>query len=159
MEKGIYIVANDKVIENAIALLNSLRLHDPQLPVVLIPFNQDYGRAAAVLAEQHQVSLFPDLPFLEDFTQTIGTIFPKNFLALPNKMRKLAAWFGPLQNFLYIDTDILLFRPLAETLNYLSEADFICCDYHSAGRGLADVFSAQVLEQQIFTGAELQDVF
>ena len=159
MESGIYIVANDKVADNAIALLNSLRLQDPDIPVVLIPFNQDYQRTAAILSELHQVTLFPDLPFLEDFTQTIGEIFPRDFLALPNKMRKLAAWFGPLQNFLYVDTDILLFRPITETLDFLAQADFICCDYHSTGRGLADVFSEQVLEQQIFSAAALQDVF
>ncbi|MGP1373637.1 MAG: Npun_R2821/Npun_R2822 family protein [Almyronema sp.] len=159
MEKGIYIVANDKVLDNAIALLNSLRLYDPDIPVVLIPFNSDYQQVAAVLTAQHQVSIFPDLPFLEEFTQAIGNIFPRDFLALPNKMRKLAAWFGPLQNFLYIDTDILLFRPITETLDYLSQADFICCDYHSVGRGLADVFSNEVIEQKIFTEVDLQDVF
>lgn len=31
--RGVYIVANDKVTDNAIALISSLCLHDPGIPV------------------------------------------------------------------------------------------------------------------------------
>ena len=156
--RGVYIVANDKVGENAIALVSSLRLHDPELPIFLIPFNEDYHTVASRLAELYQVQLFPDLDFLRSLTQKIGEIFPRDFLALPNKMRKLAAWFGPLDEFLYIDTDILFFTPVSDTLAYLDQADFIWCDYHFKG-GLVDVFSNVVPEQNLFSPEALQDVF
>lgn len=156
--RGVYIVANDKVGENAIALMSSLRLRDPEIPVFLIPFNDDYHQVAGRLAELYNVQLFPDLAFLEALTQKIGEIFPRDFLALPNKMRKLAAWFGPLDEFLYIDTDILFFTPVTDTLAYLDQADFIWCDYHYK-RGLEDVFSEVVPEQNIFSADELKDVF
>ncbi|MCG8367657.1 MAG: methionine synthase [Pseudanabaenales cyanobacterium] len=159
MSRGIYIVANDKVADNAIALLSSLRLSDPEIPVVLIPFNNAYQKVASTLAGLYQVECFPDLAFLEDFTQTIGEIFPRDFLALPNKMRKLVAWFGPLDDFLYIDTDILVFEPISKTLDYLSQSDFLCCDYHYKGRGLQDVFSPLIQAQGIFSQDELTDVF
>ncbi|MGB7086811.1 MAG: hypothetical protein WBD47_14730, partial [Phormidesmis sp.] len=94
--RGVYIVANDKVAENAIALMSSLRLHDPEVPVYLIPFNDDYHAVAERIGDLYDVKLFPDLAFVEALTQKIGNIFPRDFLALPNKMRKLAAWFGPL---------------------------------------------------------------
>jgi len=156
--RGVYIVANDKVSENAIALMSSLRLHDPHIPVFLIPFNDDYKLVAARLAELYDVQLFPELTFLDELTEKIGEIFPQDFLALPNKMRKLAAWFGPLDEFLYIDTDILFFTPVADTLSYLDRADFIWCDYHYK-RGLEDVFSQVVSAQNIFDAAALKDVF
>ncbi|MGD1865817.1 MAG: Npun_R2821/Npun_R2822 family protein [Phormidesmis sp.] len=156
--RGVYIVANDKVGENAIALMSSLRLHDPDIPVFLIPFNDDHKIVAQRLAELYDVQLFPDLAFLEELTQKIGEIFPRDFLALPNKMRKLAAWFGPLDEFLYIDTDILFFTPVADTLAYLDRADFIWCDYHYT-RGLKDVFSSVVPQQNVFDTDALQDVF
>ncbi len=156
--RGVYIVANDKVGENAIALMSSLRLYDPELPVYLIPFNDDYHTVAHRLAELYQVKLFPNLDFLESLTEKIGEIFPRDFLALPNKMRKLAAWFGPLDDFLYIDTDILFFTPVSDTLAYLDKADFIWCDYHFKG-GLEDVFSEAVPEQKLFSPEALQDVF
>ena len=156
--RGVYIVANDKVSENAIALLSSLRLHDRDVPVYLIPFNDEYQTVATRLAELYDVQLFPDLAFLETLTQKISEIFPRDFLALPNKMRKLAAWFGPLDEFLYIDTDILFFTPVSDTLAYLDQADFIWCDYHFK-RGLEDVFSETVRDRQIFSESELADVF
>ncbi|WP_008311045.1 Npun_R2821/Npun_R2822 family protein [Leptolyngbya sp. PCC 6406] len=159
MTRGVYIVANDRVADNAIALMSSIRLHEPDLPVVMIPFNEDCHQVERILTEKFQVQLFPDLPFLEEFTQLIGEIFPRDFLKLPNKMRKLAAWFGPLEEFLYVDTDIVVFRPLLETLNFLKDADFITCDFHHKGRGLADVFSEAVPSQNIFTSEALKDVF
>lgn len=156
--RGVYIVANDRVGENAIALLSSLRLSDPDIPVYLIPFNDDYHTVAERLSTLYNVQLFPDLDFLSALTQKIGEIFPRDFLALPNKMRKLAAWFGPLDEFLYIDTDILFFTPVSETLSYLDAAEFIWCDYHFKG-GLEDVFSEVVPEQNIFSDEALKDVF
>ncbi len=156
--RGVYIVANDKVQENAIALMSSLRRYDPDIPVFLIPFNDEHQGVAARLGELYEVQLFPDLAFLADLTTRIGEIFPPDFLALPNKMRKLAAWFGPLDEFLYIDTDILFFTPVTDTLAYLDQADFIWCDYHYK-RGLEEVFSAVVPEQKIFSLEVLQDVF
>ena len=128
--RGIYIVANDNVKDNAIALLNSIRLYDPDVPVVMIPFNEQYHEVAAVLTTKHGVQLFPDLEFVEAFTQKIGEIFDRDFLNLPNKMRKLVQWFGPLEQFLYIDTDIIVFEPMSQLLDYLNDYEFICCDYH-----------------------------
>ncbi|MEM8613456.1 MAG: Npun_R2821/Npun_R2822 family protein [Cyanobacteria bacterium P01_H01_bin.105] len=159
MKSGVYIVANDRVFDQAIALLSSLRLQDQQTPVFMIPFNEDYQNVWQVLSRDFNVQLFPDLLFLEKLTQDIANIFPRDFLKLPNKMRKLAAWFGPLDKFIYIDTDILLFEPIQDTLSYLQKADFICCDFHHKGRGLSDVFSPLVREQSIFSETELQDVF
>ena len=156
--RGVYIVANDKVGENAIALMSSIRLRDPEIPVFLIPFNDDHKTVAQRLADLYNVQLFPDLDFLDSLTDQIGEIFPRDFLALPNKIRKLAAWFGPLDEFLYIDTDILFFTPVTDTLRYLDQADFIWCDYHYT-RGLEDVFSSVVPDQNIFDSEALKDVF
>ncbi|MEO0350519.1 MAG: Npun_R2821/Npun_R2822 family protein [Cyanobacteria bacterium P01_A01_bin.15] len=157
--RGVYIVANEKVRDNAIALLASLRRHDPDVPVYLIPFDDRYQPLLQTLQTLYQVELFPDLTFLETFTQKISDIFPRDFLALPNKMRKLAAWFGPLDEFLYIDTDILFFEPVSHTLAYLECADFICCDYHFKGRKLRDVFSPSVIERGLFPADVVNSVF
>ena len=79
--RGVYIVAYDKVAENAIALMSSLRIHDPDVPVFLIPFNDDHQRVASRLAELYDVQLFPDLEFLEALTKQIGEIFPRDIMA------------------------------------------------------------------------------
>ncbi len=157
--RGLYIVGNDRVMDNAIALMNSIRHYDPDVPVFLIPFDENYKTIASELKQRHHVELFPNLEFLEQFTQKIGEIFDRNFLALPNKMRKLVAWFGPLDEFLYIDTDIIVFDKIADSLDYLSDCDFLCCDYHHSGRKLKDIFSPDIIEKGIFTEERLQDVF
>jgi lipopolysaccharide biosynthesis glycosyltransferase len=159
MTRGIYIVANDRVIDNAIALLNSIRYYDPEVTIYLIPFNDNYHKVAEQLATLHKVQIFPDLELIDKFTKRIGEIFDRDFLALPNKMRKLVAWFGPLDEFIYIDTDIVVFEKIADNLDKLSEVDFFCCDYHHANDKLRNIFSPFVKEQQIFSDAQLQDVF
>ncbi len=159
MNRGIYIVANDKVIESSIALVNSIRLYNCQVPIFLIPFDDNYQQVAAALNRLHHVRLFPNLGSVEQFTREIGQMFDRNFLALPNKMRKLCAWFGPLDEFLYIDTDIIVFEDIAANLDKLSEVDFFCCDYHYLSEKLRNVFSPIVKEEHIFTDSELQDVF
>jgi hypothetical protein len=159
MNRGIYIVANNKVMENAIALLNSIRFYNQEIPIFLIPFNDDYDQIAATLINLHGVQLFPNLELIEKFTRQIAAIFDRDFLALPHKMRKLAVWFGPLDEFIYIDTDIIVFEDIAANLNKLSEVDFFCCDYHHLNEKLRNIFSPLVKEQHIFTEQELQDVF
>lgn len=159
MSRGIYIVANDRVIDNAIALLNSIRYYDQEVLVYLIPFNDNYQKVAEQLSTLHNVQIFPDLELIDKFTNRIGEIFDKDFLALPNKMRKLVAWFGPLDEFIYIDTDIVVFEKIVDNLDKLSEVDFFCCDYHHANDKLRNIFSSVVKEQQIFSDSQLQDVF
>lgn len=159
MSRGVYIVANNRVFDQAIALLSSLRLHDPDIPVVMIPFNSDYQEIGSVLQRDFNVQLFPDLEFIETLTQDIADTFSRDFLKLPNKMRKLAVWFGPLDQFIYIDTDILLFESITTTLDYLQQANFVCCDFHHKGRGLADVFAPSIRDLNVFTDAQLHDVF
>lgn len=159
MNRGIYIVANDKVLENAIALLNSIRYYDANVTIYLIPFNENYHRIADKLGKLHNVKIFPDLELIETFTQKISEIFDRDFLALPNKMRKLVVWFGPLDEFIYIDTDIVVFEKIADNLDKLAEVDFFCCDYHHANDKLRNIFSPLVQAQNIFTATQLGDVF
>lgn len=159
MNRGIYIVANNKVIENAIALLNSIRCYNQEVPIFLIPFNDDYDQILEILSKLHGVKLFPNLKFIQEFTQKIADIFDRDFLALPHKMRKLAVWFGPLDEFIYIDTDIIVFEDIAANLNKLSEVNFFCCDYHHVNEKLRNIFSPLVQENHIFNHQELEDVF
>jgi hypothetical protein len=159
MSRGIYIVANDRVLDNAIALLNSIRFYDPETDVYLIPFNNNYHKVYEQLASLHNVKLFPDLEIIEKFTQNLCEIFDRDFLALPNKMRKLVVWFGPLDEFIYIDTDIVVFEKIADNLDQLAEVDFFCCDYHHANDKLRNIFSPLVKQQQIFSDIQLEDVF
>lgn len=156
--RGIYIVANDRVLDQSIALLNSIRLHDPETPIVLIPYDDHYQQVAAVLTEQHRVQLFPDLALLETLSQRLHQIFGDRFFDKPNKLRKQACWLGPFDEFLYIDTDIVVFEKIIDVLNNFDRCDFLCADYQHRS-GIQNIFAPIVQEQNIFTPTELQDVF
>ena len=114
-KKGVYIVANDKVIEQAIALLNSVRFYDPDIPVVMIPFDENYQQTAQILKDKHGVTLYQDLDFIKQLSQQLFDIFGENFFNKPNKLRKQACWFGEFDEFIYIDTDIVVFEPLSNS--------------------------------------------
>ena len=158
MDRGIYITANDKVMDHAIACLNSIRLHDPETPIMLIPYDDNYGAIAALLQKDYNVEIFPDLEFINRLSENLQEIFGSHFFARPNQFRKQACWFGPYEKFLYIDTDVVVFSKIIRFLDALSEYDFLCYDYQHKG-GIKNVFSPKVVEEEIFTPAELEDVF
>ncbi|NEP12191.1 MAG: methionine synthase [Symploca sp. SIO2C1] len=158
MSRGIYIIANDRVTEQAIALVNSIRLYDPDTPITLIPYDHQYQAIAKLLSESYGVKLYPDLELVERLSQKVSSIFGKRFFARPNQYRKQACWFGEFDEFLYIDTDIVVFEKIIDNLNYLADADFLCCDYQHK-QGIRYVFTPKVQKKGIFQESELQDIF
>ncbi|AFY34109.1 Npun_R2821/Npun_R2822 family protein [Calothrix sp. PCC 7507] len=158
MNRGIYIIANDKVIDHAIALLNSIRLHDTETPIIMIPYDENYHRIADILNTYYGVQTYEDLDFIDRLSHKLHETFGGKFFARPNQFRKQACWFGPFDEFLYIDTDIVVFEKIVDNLNYLNKYDFICCDYQHSG-GIKNVFSPKVLEDKVFTNTEVKDIF
>ena len=157
-KRGIYITANDRVIEQAIALLNSIRMYDTVTPVVLIPYDDNYHLVAKTLAEDHGVRVYEDLAFIERLSQKLYDIFGANFFDKPNKLRKQACWFGEFEEFLYIDTDIVVFDKIINCLNYFDEYDFVCYDYQHKS-GLKNVFTPEILAAGVIQETDLQDTF
>ncbi|NEO84382.1 MAG: methionine synthase [Spirulina sp. SIO3F2] len=143
--RGIYITANDKFIEQAIALLNSIRHYDPHTPITLIPYDENYEAIAGRLTHDYGVKLYGDLAFIERLSQQLYTIFGEGFFARPNQFRKQACWFGEYDEFLYIDTDIVVFERIIDNLDALAQYDFLCCDYQHRG-GISNVFNPTVFE-------------
>ncbi len=158
MTRGIYILANDRVIDQAIALLNSIRLHDPETPIVMIPYDEHYHVVERVLADSFNVKVYDDLALLTRLDQLVIEVFGDRFFARPNQFRKQACWFGQFDQFLYIDTDIVVFEKIIEVLHYLDHHDFICCDYQHNG-GIQNVFDPRIVNAGTFTASELEDIF
>ena len=158
MSRGIYITANDKVTDHAIALINSIRVHDLDTPIVLIPYDDTYHQVAEILKERHGVRVYEDLEFIDRLSNRLHEIFGGDFFARPNQFRKQACWFGEFDEFLYIDTDIVVFEKLIDNLDYFSECDFLSCDYQHLG-GINNVFTPKVIKDEIFNQNELRDIF
>ncbi|MBE9181550.1 methionine synthase [Oculatella sp. LEGE 06141] len=158
MQRGIYITANDRVIEQTIALLNSIRFYDADTPIILIPYDDNYHHVAERLSNSYGVTVYDDLPFIERLSQRLQQIFGDRFFARPNQFRKQACWFGPFEEFLYIDTDVVVFERIIDNLDYLKQYDFICSDYQHAG-GIKNVFTTQIIEDRVFSVETCHDIF
>lgn len=158
MNRGIYITANDRAIEQSIALLNSIRCYDSETSIVLIPYDENYNNIAQILNQKYGVTVYKDLELVDRLSEQIHKIFGTQFFARPNQFRKQACWFGEFDEFLYIDTDVVVFEKILDNLNYLSNHDFLCCDYQHNG-GIKNVFTSKVIEDKIFSEIELQDIF
>lgn len=158
MSRGIYICANDRAIDQSIALLNSIKLHDQQTPIVLIPYNEPYDKIAQLLADSYGVSVYQNLEMIDRLLNHLFEAFGKDFFARHDQFRKMAAWFGEFDEFLYIDTDIVVFEKIIDNLKYFQDYDFLSCDYqHKAG--ISNVFAPAILEDKVFNDSELQDMF
>lgn len=158
MTRGFYITANDKVTEQTITLLNSIRFYDPETPITLIPYDDNYQNIAALLKKKYGVKVYDDLEFITRLSQKLYDIFGEGFFARPNQFRKQACWFGEFDEFLYIDTDIVVFNKIINNLNYLKEYDFLCFDYQHKG-GIKNVFSPEVIAQGVLSETDLQAMF
>jgi hypothetical protein len=158
MKRGIYITANDRVIDQSIALMNSIRRRDMSASVMLIPYDNNYQKIAEILGKKFDVTVYPDLQVVEELAQKIYGIFGEKFFARPNQFRKQVCWFGEFDQFLYIDTDIVVFEKIIENLNFLDTYDFLCCDYQHK-QGIKNVFSPTVLKQGIFSESDLSGMF
>ncbi|MGB0562598.1 MAG: Npun_R2821/Npun_R2822 family protein [Spirulinaceae cyanobacterium] len=158
MMRGIYITANDKFTEQALALLNSIRHYDPDTPITLIPYDENYRAIAARLNQDYGVKLYPDLDFIERLSQQLYEIFGEGFFARPNQFRKQACWFGEYDEFLYIDTDIVVFEKIIDNLDALKENDFLCCDYQHRG-GITNVFNPAIFESGVLVERDRSAIF
>jgi hypothetical protein len=158
MSRGIYITADNAALDNAIALLNSIRIHDRDTPVMMIPYNDRYGKAARTLNDLFGVELYDDKPFLNRFTENIRKIFGDNFFKRPEQFRKQLCWFGPFDEFLYLDTDIIVFEKIVDFLDYLKTNDFVCCDYQFKNKGKY-IFRPEAEEAGILNEEQLKNTF
>ena len=158
MSRGIYITANDKVADHAIALLNSIRAYDTETPVVLIPYDENYHEVASILKSRFNVTVYKDLEFIDRLSKRLHSTFGDKFFARPNQFRKQACWFGEFDEFLYIDTDIVVFEKIIDNLDHFDKYDFLSCDYQHRG-GIKNVFSQAIINENVFDLGELQDIF
>jgi hypothetical protein len=146
------------VLDHTIALLNSIRAYDTETPVVLIPYDENYLEVASVLRTRFGVTVYKDLEFIDRLSKRLHSTFGEKFFARPNQFRKQACWFGEFDEFLYIDTDIVVFEKIIDNLDHFDQYDFLSCDYQHRG-GIKNVFSETVIHKEVFSQKELKDIF
>lgn len=127
--KGVYFLANDDVYDLALAFLNSFRRHNSQTNACLIPFDGNIERLAE-LSEVHRFTIFSRQDVLERCDE-----ISRSFHGSPaGHYRKLAAWEGPYDDFIYIDVDTIVLADVEQFFHFLAEFGFVAS--HARMKGL-----------------------
>jgi hypothetical protein len=129
-DEGVYVLANDAVANWLSACAASLRTFNPDLRVVVIAYD-DRIRTVRRLCAQFGFELWHDDEFewLDAVARTLGGNLP------PQRMRKLAAFWGPLERFLYLDVDTIVLMKLHSILTATRERPNTFLFAHCDGLG------------------------
>jgi hypothetical protein len=145
--RGIYTLANDAVFDQVVALLNSIEANiGADIPVCVIPYNQQIQALQQEIATRSQVTLFEDWQAIqrwERFAEQVWAAYPKakrQRLAPPgwyqcHLERKFAAFDGPFEQFAFFDADSLAMQPLDQVWRRLDDYDFVFDDWEHTKTG------------------------
>jgi hypothetical protein len=127
---GVYFSANDVVYDWAIAFLNSFRTFNPDLPLFLIPFNEQCDRLLT-LQKNYNFQIYIDDSFSR--LEAIGQAFELGYTPTgPYWFRRYAAFWGPLEYFIYLDARQLILADLKPFIEATEQFDFDFLHYDCA---------------------------
>ncbi|WP_242041585.1 Npun_R2821/Npun_R2822 family protein [Alkalinema sp. FACHB-956] len=170
---GICTLANDRVLDQTIALLNSIEATmGPEFPVCIFPYDDRCDRLAEVIQARPQVQIFRDravLAYWDHWARAMWDACPQakqrwqEITTDPyyrfGTHRRLAAFYGPFDRFLYMDADTLLLQDVRPLFQQLTTHDWIVYDfqhrdlshvYNHRSSKLSQVFANDRLAREIF---------
>ena len=120
---GIAVIANDRVMHWLLPFLESYRETNSSIPLFIIPFNEKCEETRRVAAVYGVTFVDIDSAALDALSKKL---FPLS-LGKRFRLRKFLCLALPLDEVIYLDADILLYRDLRLLLNRLKpgETDFI----------------------------------
>lgn len=120
--RGVYFSANDVVYDWAIAFLNSYRAFNPDLRLILIPFNDQCDRLLK-LQETYNFEIYTDPSF--ERLEAIGRAFELGHTPTgPYWFRRYAAFWGACDRFMYLDARQVVLADLKPIIQALDDYDF-----------------------------------
>ncbi len=104
---GVAIVGNDKIIDWLLPFLESYRDTNPGLPLYLIPYDDNVLQTRRA-AEIYGAAFIEEEPV--DIDRLSHELYPGIFNANRRRLRKLQALALPLDEVIYVDVDVIVFR-------------------------------------------------
>ncbi|MBV6625072.1 MAG: sugar transferase [Rivularia sp. (in: Bacteria)] len=173
MTEGIYILANDVVYDQLVALLNSIEVNAVKdYPVSIIPYNDRLERVREEIKNRSNVEIFADasaIKLWEDFSAQIWQAHPDAYKIWQEQgisgvyrlgmHRRFCGFDGAFDKFIYLDADILVLNSLDYIFEQLNQNDFVVYDfqykdlshvYNANSNQLRDIFSQSRLDSEIF---------
>ncbi len=186
MQEGIYTLANDVVYDQLVALLNSIEANaGREIPVCIIPYDQQLDRIKKEVATRENVTLFEDnksITYWENFAtqawkshSTAREMWRAKGISgiyrLP-RYRKYCCFDGCFDKFIFFDADTLLMQPIDYVYQNLNQYDWVVNDFQYKSAisyifdcpqdKLLEIFSPEVIKSQIFCSgwfASHKDIF
>lgn len=138
--EGIYTLANDKVYDQLVALLNSIEANCGDVAVCVIPYNENLDLVKQEINQRKNVFLFENQDSLKKWDSFVSHFYEiyyqyphqglttKDTQKVPHS-RKYCAFDGDFKKFVFIDCDTLLFQPLDHVFSKLDQYDFVVHDF------------------------------
>lgn len=127
---GVYFSANDVVYDWAIAFLNSYRTFNPDLRLILIPFNDQCDRLLK-LTDTYKFEVYTDSSFSR--LEAIGKAFELGYTPTgPYWFRRYASFWGLLDYFMYLDARQVVLANLQPFIEAVQNLDFDFLHYDCA---------------------------
>jgi Mannosyltransferase putative len=173
MTDGIYILANDVVYDQLVALLNSLEVNGcQQFPICVVPYDDRLEQVRREIQTRDNVTLFEDVDAIarwENFATQVWQTHPSamktwqqqgiNGVYRMGMHRRFCAFDGPFDKFIYLDADILAMNSLEPFFNQLDRSDWVVYDYqykdpshvyNLQSPNLSKIFPQTRVESEIF---------
>ncbi|GCL52648.1 nucleotide-diphospho-sugar transferases superfamily protein [Microcystis aeruginosa NIES-3804] len=170
---GICTLANDRIYDQLVALLNSIEVNGGKdIPVCVYPYDEKIERIKAEIAQRPNVQLFDNQEIIErwdNFAKSAWDSHPtakERWLKAGSKgyhrfgtHRRYCAFDGPFDRFIYMDGDTLLMSPLDRVFAQLDKYDCVVYDfqhkdithvYEVTSPKLLEIFPQERLNQEIF---------
>ncbi len=138
---GIYTLANDVVYDQLVALLNSIEVNvSADILVCIIPYDQRLDRVKQEINSRKNVILYENWEAIQrwdNFAEQVWAVHPaakqtnlsRNAWYKSPLLRKLSAFDGEFEKFVFYDADSLAMKPLDNLFNKLDTYDFIFDDW------------------------------
>ncbi|MBD2364688.1 hypothetical protein H6G36_26545 [Anabaena minutissima FACHB-250] len=141
---GVYFSANDVVYDWTIAFLNSYRTFNPELRLILIPFNDQCDRLLK-LSDIYKFEVYTDSSFSR--LEAIGKAFELGYTPTgPYWFRRYASFWGPLDYFMYLDARQVVLANLQPFIEAVQNLDFDFLHYDCA---IDQVYERGVFRQKV----------
>lgn len=150
MKFGIYTLANDAVYDQLVALINSIEANvSLDVPICIIPYDQRLDLVKQFVDSRKNLTFFENLESLrrwDTFAEEVWAAHPaakqtnlaRNAWYKSPLLRKLAAFDGEFDKFVFYDADSLAMKPLDSVWQKLDSYDFVFDDWeHIKSREVA----------------------
>ncbi|MCU0543176.1 MAG: sugar transferase [Oscillatoriaceae cyanobacterium Prado104] len=157
-------LANDKVCDQLIALLNSIEIIlGSNTPVCIYPFDEHLEQIKTEIASRPNVFIYEDTASIQQWDEFMAAAAPERLnrkkFRLYGAHRRFCTFDGPFERFIYLDADTLVMNSLDAVFDKLNDFDFVVYDfqfkdptkaYNINSPKLLQVFEQHRIDSEIF---------